>query len=819
MEILLLTYTTSTVRLVAHQQAVPKALAPLVVPFPHPAVHTSQFLATKTSSYGPSEYDMMNDVQDDSFGNVAHEKYRTLLTEAQQTVLELILKGMQTKVECRWSDKSFTTYLEGIKDAIPPDNNCPRSYREVKKIMKNLGLDYQTIHACEYGCVLYYQQHTDREHCPKCHEPRYANSECGSKCLYMSPYIAEEMRWHAEKRGKEGDNDLIHPEDGEAWENFKKEFLEFAHEIHNVRLGLSTDGLNPFGVSGLSHSTWPIIVRPYNFPPWMCMKKEFNILVMLISGPKSPRKCLNVFMRPLIDKLKMLWNTGVATFDRFFGSSFNMKVTVISTISDFPGLGMLGGLKTKRFKARGNTEKLCWTHKSIFYELPYWSTFIQPYSLDVMHIEKNVFDNIIGTILALEGKTKDDHKARAGLKEQGLRKHQWDKFKGLSSKREKVTQAPYTVLPEHKVEILEMIKDVKYPYGYAWSLRSKINLHDKQVNGLKTHDCHVMLQRVLPVVIRPYLPYCVESPLISLSHWFQKLCCRELMRGDVMQMKEDIVKILCSLERIFPPAFFTIMVHLLVHLPEQILLKGPMATMQGTGHPRYNPMLHYLSCQPQAHTCYSQCDVNGVKFVTEERDRKLKTQNCGVMVQTEGDVTYYGVLEEVVSLRYAEGMSVIVFKCRWFNTDPTKRGNIKIDHGLISVDTSTSWYEDSPFCLTSNARQIFYIDDPKAGDNWKVVNSISHRGTYKCSSVAHVEDDVHSSLLSREDNAYQERAPSNLLQEDDEEGYEEQDDCEYEEEDEYEYEEDDVDDHEDIELLDEKDDYSNEEDDADEDQW
>ncbi|CAM8968906.1 unnamed protein product [Rhodiola kirilowii] len=154
-----------------------------------------------------------------------------------------------------------------------------------------------------------------------------------------------------------------------------------------------------------------------------------------------------------------------------------------------------------------------------------------------MHIEKNVFYNIIGTILAIEGKTKDDHKARAGLKVQGVRKHLWDKFKGSSSKREKVTQAYYTVLLEHTVEILEMIKDVKYPYGYAGSLRNKINLLDKKFSGLKTHDCHVMLQRVLP---------------------------------------GDIVKILCSFEQIFPPAFFTIMVHLLVHLPDQILLKGPV---------------------------------------------------------------------------------------------------------------------------------------------------------------------------------------------------------------------------------------------------
>ncbi|KAL9682010.1 hypothetical protein QQ045_013803 [Rhodiola kirilowii] len=412
------------------------------------------------NSYEPSEYDMMNDVQDDSFGNVAHEKYSTLLAEAQrplyfgsrQTVLELILKGMQTKVECRWSDKSFNKYLEGIKDAIPPENNCPGSYRDVKKIMKNLGLDYQIIHACEYECVLYYKQHSDREYCHICHEPRYATSEGRSKVpnkivryfpitprlqrLYMSPYIAEEMKWHAEQRGKDGDNDLIHPRDEEAWENFNKEFQEFAHEIRNVRIGLSTDGFNPFGVSALSHSTWPIIVMSYNLPLWMCMKKEFNILAMLISGPKSPGKCMNVFMRPLIDELNMLWNTGVGhrrwlskdhawrkASDKFNGqvelrarppSLLGREILDEVLMHDFPTLSL-----HPSFKVRGNTEKLCWTHKSIFYELPYWKTFIQPYSLDVMHIEKNVFDNIIGTILALEGKIKDDHKARAGLKEQG----------------------------------------------------------------------------------------------------------------------------------------------------------------------------------------------------------------------------------------------------------------------------------------------------------------------------------------------------------------------------------------------------------------
>ncbi|CAM8934633.1 unnamed protein product [Rhodiola kirilowii] len=82
-----------------------------------------------------------------------------------------------------------------------------------------------------------------------------------------------------------------------------------------------------------------------------------------------------------------------------------------------------------------------------------------------MHIEKNVFDNIIGTILGLEGKTKDDIKARKVLEQQGVRRKLWYKPSGSTSRKEKVTKAPYTVTPNEKVEILELIKDAKYPSG------------------------------------------------------------------------------------------------------------------------------------------------------------------------------------------------------------------------------------------------------------------------------------------------------------------------------------------------------------------
>jgi hypothetical protein len=63
-----------------------------------------------------------------------------------------------------------------------------------------------------------------------------------------------------------------------------------------------------------------------------------------------------------------------------------------------------------------------WRKKSIFFELPYWKHNTLRHNLDVMHIEKNIFDSIIGTLLDIPGKTKDHENARKDLQKMGIRK-------------------------------------------------------------------------------------------------------------------------------------------------------------------------------------------------------------------------------------------------------------------------------------------------------------------------------------------------------------------------------------------------------------
>ncbi|XXG72577.1 hypothetical protein AAC387_Pa07g1644 [Persea americana] len=121
------------------------------------------------------------------------------------------------------------------------------------------------------------------------------------------------MRWHDQGRIK--DEVLRHPVDSKAWSTLDDEFPMFGLEPRNVRLGLVSDGFNPFNTMSTAHSTWLIILIPYNLPPWMCMKQSFFMLSVLILGPKSLGSDTDVYLQPLIEELKELWIDGVETYD------------------------------------------------------------------------------------------------------------------------------------------------------------------------------------------------------------------------------------------------------------------------------------------------------------------------------------------------------------------------------------------------------------------------------------------------------------------------------------------------------------------------
>ncbi|KAL0551968.1 hypothetical protein IC582_011061 [Cucumis melo] len=81
------------------------------------------------------------------------------------------------------------------------------------------------------------------------------------------------------------------------------------------------------------------------------MKRKFMMLSILISGPKQPRDDIGIYLEPLIDDLKLLWERGEQCYDAYNEELFNLRSVLLWTINDFLAYGNLSGCSVKGYKA------------------------------------------------------------------------------------------------------------------------------------------------------------------------------------------------------------------------------------------------------------------------------------------------------------------------------------------------------------------------------------------------------------------------------------------------------------------------------------
>ena len=136
----------------------------------------------------------------------------------------------------------------------------------------------------------------------------------------------------------------------------------------------------------------------------------------------------------------------------------------------------------------------------------------------------------------------------------GIRRELWlgNKQNGKCSK----PHAKYSLTPYKRKLFCQYIKTIKLPDGFGSKFKSKVTKDDNNITGMKSHDCHIMMQRLLPYGLQQYLDAPTYTPLIELCSFFKQICARTLMVNDMKKAKDQLIKILCSLEQIYPPAFF-----------------------------------------------------------------------------------------------------------------------------------------------------------------------------------------------------------------------------------------------------------------------
>jgi len=101
-----------------------------------------------------------------------------------------------------------------------------------------------------------------------------------------------------------------------------------------------------------------------------------------------------------------------------------------------------------------------------------------------------------------------------------------------------------------------------------------VQLKDLKLVGLKSHDCHVLMQQLLAVAIRDIFPNKVRLAITRLCFFFNAICSKFVDLVKLDELENEAAIILCQLEMYFPPAFFNITVHLIVHLVREIKCCG-----------------------------------------------------------------------------------------------------------------------------------------------------------------------------------------------------------------------------------------------------
>ena len=124
-----------------------------------------------------------------------------------------------------------------------------------------------------------------------------------------------------------------------------------------------------------------------------------------------------------------------------------------------------------------------WKKRSIFFELPYWEFNILCHNLNVIHIEKNVCENLIGTILNVDRKNKDNLKSRLDLVDMGI--HPTLHPKTLPNGKSQMTLACFSMSKQEKDVFLKVLKDVKVPDAYASNISRYVNIKEQKLCYLK----------------------------------------------------------------------------------------------------------------------------------------------------------------------------------------------------------------------------------------------------------------------------------------------------------------------------------------------
>ncbi|XP_070667770.1 uncharacterized protein [Malus domestica] len=467
-------------------------------------------------------------------------------------------------------------------------------------------------------------------------------------------------------------------------------------------------------------------------------------MMMTLLITEDPGRSIDVYLRPLVDELKDLWTHGVRTYDKCTGKMFTLRAAMMWIVNDFPAYAMVSKWSTRGYMAcpvckedvtsswhagkdcyHGHQRWLPWDHE--------WREKDKEFDREKEHCLRprewsgaQILEQLNHLDFALFGTNVTRTRPATHMN--------WTHKSMFLSSHEALLAGLVNFRWMYPIERLfgDLKKSVRNKAKpersiiQAWVSYEALTFCGMYLKDVETtfnrpprnNDGGVPKEKlsVFAQVARPFGdPICGESfskKDMDVAHWFVLNNCDETLSH--LDEHENMMK----------QAYSS---HLYAKKHRELFSQWFLEyvnQLKACNSPACSEELYNLAFGPIRVELYSGCHVNDVKFLVGARDDKLCTQNNGVHVLGGGestDIEFYDKLTSVVQLLYKDGCQVILYKCQWFDTHPNRHGSVKIDHGLLSVNTTKTWYDDDPYILAAMEKQIVYLVDPKSGRGWKVV--------------------------------------------------------------------------------------------------
>nr|GEU87936.1 hypothetical protein [Tanacetum cinerariifolium] len=485
-----------------------------------------------------------------------------------------------------------------------------------------------------------------------------------------------------------------------------KKVLHYFLIIHKLqRLYKSSHTAKEMTWHATEKCTEPVIQTTYNLPPWLCMKESSFMLTLLIPGPKSPNKDIDVYLRPLIDDLKDLWaKPGVETIYVATSLKFNMRVMVLWTINDFLARSSLSGWSGQGYRA-------CPTCNE---DIP-----------SVRVLGKTAY---VGHKRFL----KKPHKWRRSLEFNGETEDE-------DPPREFSRDAIMTQLARLPTRVKEAIFDGRirprwtYPFErYMKNLKNYVRNKAKQEGSIAKG-------------------YVAEEALTSSSHYFRDVTTK-------FNRPDRIVD--CP-----PPTFMKSTRTGPSSRGSEFPNKDMKEEFPGwfgkqirqrhadndPGVSESNELLALAYGPSQTPISVNSCVVNDARFVVHNHDERRTTQNNGICSSGPDGEMYYGQLEQILEFSYLL-FKTVLFRVKWFDT--SNKGcihNFIIRNNITQIKANGEAFKNDQYIFATQVKQYFYLEDMARGPpGWKVVEHVCHK-KFSNRGVIVVEDD---SNVIHVDNSY-----------------------------------------------------------------